>query len=783
MTQSSHDSPSLNRSTRSARTQIATKPGLAAHPDERTRAPNLSTRLTWTSVIGFLAAVAFNLVFAYWAMVTVDNQSMERESRFAASGLRAIFDRVPTEQESSALWDDAVLRVRENDQFWMSENLTEWMGDYFGFDRVYVLDPLNRPIQAMRDSEVLSPDTYAEDAPLVAPLVEKFRGVMAAASAGMSDSSAAVGELGEKDIVLQDGIPAIVSVKPIVATTGTVAVAPGTEYLHVAFRRIDDDVLAEIADKYDLADILLLPPDATQRRSQTSVPVTNAAGQVLGYIAWTGDKPGTRMVLAVAPGLMASIVISGLVMGWLLIRLRRASAQLRASEAQAQFLAFHDTLTGLPNRALFIDRLDRALIAARRSGKGVALHSIDIDRFKSINDTRGHPVGDELIRVVGARLSSVLREADTVARLGGDEFAVVQTDVNGLGDAELTARRMLAAVQEPCDILGEKVQVNASIGAAVSAGNETSRDEMLRRADIALYQAKANGRGRFELFAGDMDEVVRHRRMIEDDLRAALEQGTQLTLDYQPLFASDGKTVLGAEALVRWNHPVLGRLSPEMFIAIAEERALIEPLGEFVLREAASFALRSDLPWIAVNVSPIQFRNEHFASKVLAILQRVGLPPNRLQLEITEGVLLENARLIEKTLAQLRSAGIRIVLDDFGTGYSSMSYLRRYAIDKLKIDKSFVAELGTSADADAIVRAMINLARSLRLEVTAEGVETAVQRDHLVSIGCQEMQGFLLSRPVGEDEIMAILGRAAKLAEKPGAPVTEARPRTADPTA
>ena len=481
------------------------------------------------------------------------------------------------------------------------------MGDYFGFDTVYVLDPLNRPVHAMRNSEVLPPDVYAEDEPLVAPLVERLRVVMAEASAGLSDSSNAVGELGEEDIVLQGEIPAIVSVKPIVGTTETVQVAPGSEYLHVAFRRIDDDVLAEIADKYDLAGVHLLAADASKRDSRTSVPIPMPPATSSASSPGTGDRPGTRMVLAVAPGLVASIIISSLVMGWLLMRLRRASAQLHASEVQAQFLAFHDTLTGLPNRALFVDRLDRALIAARRSGKKVALHSIDIDRFKSINDTRGHPAGDELIRVVAARLSAVVRETDTVARLGGDEFAVVQTEINSLADAELTAKRMLAAVGEPCELLGEKAQVNASIGVVVSAGAETNRDEMLRKSDIALYEAKARGRGRYELFAGDMDEVVRRRRMIEDDLRVALEQGGQLKLAYQPLFAGDGKTMLGAEALVRWDHPMLGRLAPDQFIGIAEERALIEPLGEFVLREAASFALRA---------GPALGRGERFADPV-----------------------------------------------------------------------------------------------------------------------------------------------------------------------
>src|SRR5690606_33488929 len=306
---------------------------------------------------------------------------------------------------------------------------------------------------AMRDSETLTPEVYAERQPLILPLVEQLRAAMATASAGLTDSSAAVTDLGARDIVLLDGAPAIISVKPIVATTENVQVAPGSEYLHVAVRRIDSDVLAEIAEKYELADIRLVTTGEPGAR-EASVPVANDAGQVLGHLAWTPAHPGTGMMLGIAPGVLIAMAVSGLIMAWLLRRLRHAAAELHASRAQAQLLAFHDTLTGLPNRALFLDRLDRALVATRRTGGKIALHSIDLDRFKAVNDTRGHGAGDELIRTVGNRLSSVLRETDTVARLGGDEFAVVQTDVNSAEDAGRVAGLMLAAIQEPYDLLG-----------------------------------------------------------------------------------------------------------------------------------------------------------------------------------------------------------------------------------------------------------------------------------------------------------------------------------------
>jgi diguanylate cyclase (GGDEF)-like protein len=495
--------------------------------------------------------------------------------------------------------------------------------------------------------------------------------------------------------------------------------------------------------------------------------VTNAAGKVLGYLQWTRDRPGTTLVGEAAPALAGGVVASFALVWFLLRRLRRSSIELQASEAHAQYLAFHDTLTGLPNRALFENRLDHALAGVRRGESKLALLCFDIDRFKNVNDTLGHPAGDELVRQVGKRLMGATRETDTVARLGGDEFAIIQVDIKNERDAEKLAQHIAAEMEKPFDLMGMPAHVTATIGIALSQGEASHRDEMLRKADIALYEAKAQGRARHQVFAGDMDDVVRRRRLIESDLRAALAAGTQIGVVYQPVFAANGMKIIGAEALVRWDHPVHGPLSPELFIGIAEERGLIEQLGETVLRQACAFASTSDVPWVAVNVSPLQFRNERFIDRVVAALSDSGLAPERLQLEITEGVLLQNPGVTNAILAGLRQKGIRIALDDFGTGYSSMNYLRRYSVDKLKIDRSFIQELGTSSDCDAIVRAMVALGRALHMQVTAEGVETADQRDHLVAIGCHELQGFLLSRPVSADQLRVLLTRSRAMHDLP----------------
>jgi diguanylate cyclase (GGDEF)-like protein len=714
-------------------------------------APGILRPITFVSVAGFLAALAFLLGFAFWAAHNVDDDAARTEASFVVSGLASILDRVSTEQESITIWDDAVIKAREDDQLWMTENIGQWVGDYFGHDEVYVLDQYNRPIHAMQDGQTVETELFDARAGMVMPLAERLRVEIASAN-----EDAAIGEMGAADTLMEGDVPVRVSVKPIVPFGASLTVDRGQEYFHVSFRRVDQDVLAEIERTYSISELRL---SSERSSSGQLVPVENDSGRMLSFLTWTPNRPGAKLIAQAVPGTIAASTVGGALLVFLLMRLRRSAANLVASEAQTRFLAFHDTLTGLPNRALFEDRLDRALVNARETGTKVALLLVDVDRFKRVNDTLGHAAGDTVIRQVGLRLAGAIKSSDTVARLGGDEFAVVQTGVNTITDAETVAQRLIDRISEPMDVSGTKLYITGSLGLVVTLAAENTREEMLRKADIALYEAKGRGRARYTFFDGDMDDVVKRRRLIEDELRLALELGSQIKLVYQPLFAADGKRIVGAEALVRWDHPVHGRMAPDLFISIAEERGLIGQLGEHVLREAAEFGRRSSLPWIAVNVSPLQFRDAHFAQTVLSVIAEVGLPPSRLQLEITEGVLLENAALVESTLRTLRGAGIRVALDDFGTGYSSMNYLRRYAIDKLKIDQSFIAELGTSAESDALVRSMITLARSLRLQVSAEGIETEEQLTHLAALGCHEMQGFLLSRPISEEQLTELMER------------------------
>jgi diguanylate cyclase (GGDEF)-like protein len=555
----------------------------------------------------------------------------------------------------------------------------------------------------------------------------------------------AKGPLVAADLAIVHGQPAMVSVMPIVPSSDRMVQDPGSEYIHVSVKFIDADVLAKIADQYLLANAHLAvapSPDGA------SIDLRNAAGEQLGIIAWNPNRPGLTLARKAGPAILGVAVLSTGLLAFLLRRLRRASLQLQVSQGQAQYLAFHDTLTGLPNRALFEDRLKRALVTVKRGRGKIALIYLDLDRFKYVNDTFGHPAGDELVRQTAKRLGHAIREADTVARLGGDEFAIILVDIRGLRTAEDLCERLLDDLGQPFELGDNQVFISASIGIALAPESGADPDELLRKADIALYEAKKNGRARYQVFAGDMDEVVLRRRIIENEMRTALEGGSQFRLAYQSVHAADGLSILGAEALIRWDHPIHGAISPAHFIAIAEERGMITLLGEWVLREACRFAASTGVPWVAINVSPLQLREDSFVDRTIEILEDSGISPSRIQMEITENVLINNVEATAATLTDLRARGIKVALDDFGTGYSSINYLRRYAIDKLKIDRSFVRLLGTSESADAIIKALIDLANALRIQITAEGVETAEQRDLLIAMGCHELQGFLLSSPV-----------------------------------
>jgi len=723
----------------------------------RHNSDSLSHQITILSLVFAAALMAGLGMFGWWAASRIDDRAIAGQSKAIQSGLTDIAEQIPVEQDSAIVWDEAVINLRTNDQAWIAENLGEWISEYYEHDRVYILNPENVAVRAVEDGRQIPTERFAEDVPALMPLVERLRDQMAEASIGSDESTEAITGFGVSDTVaLGDGSTAIVSVRPVVPSTGSVQQRAGEEFLHVSARIIDQMLVDEIAAKYDVRG-LVFAPVATSINDTVAIPVMDSVGKTLGYLTWNPEEPAFELIRETAPALAGTLLMAGLALGLLLVRLRRTSNQLEVSKAEASFLAFHDSLTGIPNRALFEDRLDQALANMRRTGSKMALLYIDLDRFKHVNDTLGHPAGDTLIREAAKRLCGLVDEVDTVARLGGDEFAIIQFAVSDIPDALSLSQKTVDSLSTPFDIDGQQARVGASVGVIVSGDIEAKAEDLMRQADIALYEAKANGRGRYQLFAGELDEAVRDRRELEIDLRSALTNDRGLELVYQPIYAASSDTMAGAEALVRWQHPTRGYLSPVTFIGLAEERGLIDHLGLWVLRKACQFAVKSHLAWVAVNVSPLQFRDEWFADRVLEVLAAEGLSPERLEIEITEGLLLQNSPVIKATLEKLRASGIRVALDDFGTGYSSISYLRSHGVDKLKIDQSFTAQLGADPEIDSIVRSIIDLGRAMHMTVTAEGVETNEQRDILQGMGCNQLQGYLLNRPLKPEALLEIL--------------------------
>jgi diguanylate cyclase (GGDEF)-like protein len=421
-------------------------------------------------------------------------------------------------------------------------------------------------------------------------------------------------------------------------------------------------------------------------------------------------------------------------------------------------MARHDALTDLPNRVLFRERMAEGLSRMEAFGESLAVLYLDIDNFKGVNDTLGHPIGDKLLGTIAERVRAAVGEGDTVARLGGDEFAILQGD-SSPERAGMLARNLVDIISELIEIDGQEINSGVSIGIALAPNDGNAADHLMKCADLALYRAKAEGRGTFRFFEPDMDEHIQARRALEVDLRRALTAG-EFTLAYQPQINLGSNQLIAMEALLRWNHAERGPVPPSEFIPLAEEMGLIVPLGEWVLREACRDAARWPDPIkVAVNLSPVQFRNRGLVTTVTQALAAAGLAPHRLELEITEAVLLQDDEAIVTMLHQLRALGVRISMDDFGTGYSSLSYLRSFPFDKIKIDRSFIKDIERNRDSAVIIKAIASLGQRLGIETTAEGIETAEQLELVRRAGCTEMQGYLASPPRPASEAADLIAR------------------------
>jgi diguanylate cyclase (GGDEF)-like protein len=681
------------------------------------------------------------------------------------------------------------------DRDWLDANVGFRMFDLYDAHETYILDGEDRPVYASVARASTAPEAFEQVAPAVGRFVKLVRGEARRSSGrsnlnerlpgsppeplvfppapGFSDEPLTVHPtvrtapdvIHSTDLVRVGDKVAVVSVMRMARAREEDHRATAGSPLLLNLRYLDEAFLAQAAQQNYLIDARL-SDTAEPREGEAWAPVSDTDGTLLTRIFWKPLLGGSIVVdglLLPAGGMFVVVALLILLMSLKLrlalkqdeeraAELERVHAELTAKEAQAHHLAYHDVLTGLPNRAMFTDNADKALIRARH-GEPKAILLLDLDRFKNVNDRFGHLAGDELIREVAGRLSHVIDDRDTVARLGGDEFAILLERDDQAEDIETTLNRILTALRQPFQILGNQAHVGVSVGVALAPEFGTDRMELMRKADIALYRAKDEGRDCYRYFTETMDESVQLRATLEAHLREALASGEGLSVHYQPLIDSAGGKVTGLEALLRWDHPEHGCVPPHMFVPVAEETGLISSLGDWVMQQACEVARDWPKLSIAVNLSPVQFCDEDFAERISGIVRNAGVSPHQIELEVTEGVVLDQNETVRGALRRLREAGFRIALDDFGTGYSSLSYLREFEVDRIKIDKSFVQNLGQAMDADAIVTAVVTLGHAMGLQVTAEGVETAAQETFLRSAGCNVLQGFLFAKAVPANEL------------------------------
>ncbi|MDY0993252.1 EAL domain-containing protein [Pantoea agglomerans] len=629
-----------------------------------------------------------------------------------------------------------------NSSRWLDENIGLWLYEMFGHQLILVLDQQNQIVRVWREGQ---PVSAPENDPLIGEVLQSLL---------VNDPA----RHDNADYARVTNRAAALAVGNIQRESNALP-----RFRLVSLKFLDDGYLTGLAERNQLQG-LHFSDGTPQPGTGARYLLIAQAGEAVGYLNWVPSRPGAQMLRTIGPSTGLAVLAISLLCLYMVRRLWNSSVNLSqsmlrlgASEAQAQHLAFHDVLTGLPNRALVEDRLTQALALATRHDQRVALLLIDLDRFKTINDTHGHHAGDELIIAVAQRLSRIVRASDTVGRIGGDEFIVVMPDVDNIGQVHSLAQRIIDELSEPFTLFGSDVWSGASIGLALAPKDGVDRLELMRKADIALYEAKSGGRGTYRQFERAMDESVRTRQTIAADLRTALHTHQGLEVWYQPLMDIGGQQMVGIEALLRWHHPARGLIAPGEFIAIAEETGLIIPLGEWVLAEACVTQQRFPELLVAVNVSPVQFRSTGFVERVMAIVSQNGGDPKRLELEITEGVLIEDEREARAIIVELRDAGFRIALDDFGTGYSSLNYLSNFPVDKIKIDRSFTQSLGVAENSVAIVESVVKLGHAMGLMVTAEGVETPGQMSALADAGCNQLQGYLFSQAVPADQLVALM--------------------------
>ncbi len=709
--------------------------------------------------IGVIVAVAIVciVVAVLSSAQRADEVAVTHEQQLLSRALDNFGERVLREADSVATSPAAVRNIRDKfDAKWTDQRVGHWLAGYFDHDAIFVFGADDQPIYSLAGKEPPSQGWFAAAWPDMKSVLDYMRGRDPNLRGALRlNASHSKGDLHAQAAVIRSfmGHPAVLA--GVTVGTSTQSPADAKAPIVMSIEYIDQEELTQIASQLRLNNLREVGADPVPPGDYV-YDLTDPRGDVIARFAWTPKQPGAEIVHSVVPFIAVALAGFALLAAFVLRYMRRTAATIAAGETRLRHLAMHDPLCGLPNRIFFSERLEAVIEQVRAGSSAAALFYIDLDHFKDVNDTLGHHIGDELIRNVTLRLSHTLRGDDLVARLGGDEFAVISSIGDDHGKMMALAQRMIAALCASYAISGHNIIIGASIGIAVIDKNCAGAADVMRYADMALYRAKNEGRNRACIYDAAMDADLSNRKLLEADLREAIEND-RLHLLYQPIVNKSGEQLVGVEALCRWTHPTRGEIPPIEFIAAAEHSGMIIELGAWVLRRACLDGNAWPGLTLAVNVSPLQFRRTDFCRTVERTLAETGFDATRLELELTESVLLGNVDTAEAAMIRLKEMGVRVALDDFGTGYSSLLYLRRFPFDKLKIDRSFVRSIEKAPDAAAIVHAIVSLGRGLGMQVTAEGVETADQQLFLRAAGVHSMQGFRFGRPVAAEEITARL--------------------------
>lgn len=730
--------------------------------------------MTIAIAIGAMVAAALLLasIGVYSATHQSDAVSVERQARSAQHAMETSVDELALQQETVAIWDDSISHMvaDERDMTWLHYNIGSWLHRIFGHDEVFILDGYGRPAYAAVNGEQVPLGRYAALAPDFQFLLDSVRngdggpngrhdrnpGRKLAPDSTVRTTSRATHD---SHIMLIGGRPAAASAMLMQPSTTDYVQPKGDWPVLISVRYLDRGFLAELSAR-QLIDAPRFSRSPERSASEHLIRLQTEWGTAIGYLIWKPELPGTRIWWKLVPLNMLILIGLASFMAFLGRRLRNAAAELASAEAHAAHLAFHDSLTGLPNRALFQRRLEQ-LTSGDDADSGFALLLLDVDEFKLTNDTLGHDAGDAVLLTFADRLKLATRSDDLVARLGGDEFALLLMGTNSPAELEAFSAKLLERLREPIEHRGKPIHCRASIGASTCVGVD-SASNLLKHADLALYEAKASGRGAFRLYDPTMWSGMLMRREMLSVAAAALE-GDFIAPFYQPKVDLKTGEIIGFEALLRCCLPGQEPKGPECVLAAFEDLTLAVKLSDRmvdgVVRDISKWR-KAGLPFghVAINAALAELRRGDFANRLLAKLNGAGIPPECIQVEVTESVLLDQGiGHIEDTFSQLAKMGVRLALDDFGTGFASLTHLKRFPIEIIKIDRSFVRDLQIDAEDGAIVDALIGLGRALRIEVIAEGIETKAQRDFLAALGCTVGQGYLFGGALPADRIAALL--------------------------